>query len=447
MSTLQQLPESNREWHTRAWRLAGPIILSNMSVPLVGIVDTAVVGHLPDPVYIGAVALGAIIFNVVFWGFGFLRMGTTGLIAQAWGAGDGDEVRAVAARAAVLALLLGFALILLQVPIGSIAFLAVDSGMNLEQHAKSYFDVRIWAAPATLLNYAILGSLIGMQNTRAVLITQLFLNITNVALDLLFVAGMGMGVVGVAIATLIAEYSAAIVGIALVMRHLAGVSGRFGGWGMLSARSMKSMLSTNMNILIRTLCLLLAFFLFTAQSAEFGELTLAANAVLLHLLHVVAYGLDGFAHAAEALVGSAIGARKPGAFRQAARVTSQWALLVSIVYVITYSVLGDVFVALMTDIDEVRRHAATYLPWLVVAPILSVWSYQLDGIFIGATRTAEMRNAMIFSIICYLLFTWLLTEQFGNHGLWAALLLFNVVRALSLLPYYLRMRSELLEQS
>jgi len=441
--TPKPLPGSSREWHARVWKLAGPIIFSNLSVPLVGIVDTAVVGHLPDPVYIGAVALGAIIFNFVFWGFSFLRMGTTGFVAQAWGAHRGSEIRAVLARAIVLSLILGGALIALQIPIITFALFALDGGVTLEDHARSYFDFRIWAAPATLANYAILGTLIGMQNTRAVLISQLCLNLVNVLLDVLFVVGFDMGVAGVAAATLIAEYFAVAVGFFLIKKQLAGVGGQFEGRRMFNRRDMRAMLTVNVNILIRTLCLTMAFFLFTAKSTQFGELILAANAVLLHLLHVIAYGLDGFAHAAEALVGSAMGSRNRDAYKQATRVTTVWALVVALVIASVYGVFGESLVALITNIDSVRETAGDYLPWLVVAPLVSVWSYQLDGMFIGATRTAEMRNAMIFSLLFFVLTSWWLTDTLGNHGLWLSLIMFNLVRALTLALYFPRLGQDL----
>lgn len=441
--TSDTLPRNSREWHARVWKLAGPIILSNLSVPLVGIVDTAVVGHLPDPVYIGAVALGAIIFNFVFWGFGFLRMGTTGFIAQAWGANKGSEIRAVLARAIALSLLLGGALIILQIPIISLALFAFDGSVTLEDQARTYFDIRIWAAPATLANYALLGALIGMQNTRAVLIAQLCLNLTNVLLDLLFVLGFDMGVAGVAAATVISEYFALAVGAFLIHKQLTGVGGQFEGRHMFNRHDMRAMLTVNVNILIRTLCLITAFYLFTAKSTQFGESVLAANAVLLHLLYVIAYGLDGFAHAAEALVGSATGSRSREAFKQATRVTTIWALVVAVIFTSIYGIFGEALVALITDIDSVREIAGNYLPWLVVAPLISVWSYQLDGMFIGATRTAEMRNAMIFSLLFFVLTAWLLSDYLGNHGLWLSLLLFNLVRALALAMYFPRLRQDL----
>ena len=431
-----------KQWHTRVWRLAGPIILANISVPLVGIVDTAVVGHLPDAVYIGAVSIGAVLFSFVFWGFGFLRMSTTGFIAQAWGARDSDSVLATVMRASVLAWVLGVLLVALQAPIAWVGFTLLDASPKLELIARQYFDIRIWSAPATLINYVALGCLIGLQNTRAVLIIQLVLNLTNILLDLVFVLGFQYGVGGVALATIISDYLAAVLSIVLVLHQLRHLPIRWLGWQVLQPIKMRSLLIANADIMLRTLCLIAAFFIFTAQGAKFGELTLAANTILLHLAHLAAYGLDGFAHAAETLVGSAIGARRREVFIDAVKTTTLWALLVALLYSLVYFLLGDVLIALMTDIVEVQEQALVYLPWLIAAPLVSVWSYQLDGIFIGATRTREMRNAMIISLLFYGLILWLSSEQWANHGLWLAFLAFNSIRAISLGIYFFKNQND-----
>ncbi len=420
------------------WLLAGPIILSNLSVPLVGAVDTAVVGHLPDPIYIGAVALGAIIFNFLFWGFGFLRMGTTGFIAQAYGAGNIDEVRAVLARALLLAVSLGVLVVALQFPIGLLAFWAFSGSIELESLANSYFIVRVWSAPATLANYAILGCLIGIHNTRAALALQLVLNITNVLLDLLFVLGFGWGVQGVALASVISEFIALAFACWLVMRNLNRLGGQWLHLRIVDMSRLKALLHVNINIFIRTLCLIFAFSYFTAMGTKIGEITLAANAVLLHLQHFLAYGLDGFAFAVEALAGSAYGARNRAAFRMAVRVTTIWALIVASLFTLLYALLGTSIINVITGIEIVRSAAADYLIWVLISPVLSVWSYQLDGIFIGTTRPVEMRNGMVLSLLVYLLAIWLLVPLLGNHGLWLSLMIFMVTRAITLGLWYPR---------
>jgi MATE family multidrug resistance protein len=403
------------------WKLAGPIILSNMSVPLVGAVDTAVVGHLPDPIFIGAVALGAIIFNFLFWGFGFLRMGTTGFVAQAYGADDPTEVRSTLARALLLAAGFSLAVIALRGPIGLLAFWALEGSAPLESLADSYYVIRVWSAPAALANYAVLGCLIGIQNTRAALALQLVLNATNVLLDLIFVLALGWGVEGVAIASLLSEYLALAFGLVIVGRYLKRIGGEWNRSHILYMPRLKALLHVNFNIFVRTLCLIFAFFYFTAQGTKLGEITLAANAVLMHLQYFLAYGLDGFAHAVEALAGGAYGARNRSAFRAAVRVTTLWALVVAGV-----------------GIESVRLEAVRYLPWVLLSPIVSVWSYQLDGIFIGTTRPVEMRNGMLLSLLVYLIATWQLIPLWGNHGLWLSLMIFMVMRALTLGLWFAR---------
>lgn len=414
--------------YRRVWALAWPIILSNLSVPMVGAVDTAVVGHLPDPRQIGAVALGSVIFSFVFWGFGFLRMGTTGLVAQARGQEDDSEVRAILLRALFLACVLGIGLVALQRPIGWAAFALTQGEPELESLATDYFNVRIWGAPATLANYAVLGTLIALERTRAALLLQLLLNGANVVLDLVFVPGLGWGVVGVAAASVLAEILAAAVGLAMLLSKLpGGVAVRW-----LDPARLKSMMAVNVDIFIRTLCLVAAFFHFTALGTKLGPLLLAANAVLMQFQHFLAYGLDGFAHATEALAGRAFGARDAQQFQRFVRAATWLALAVAALCAAGYGLVGPLLIQLLTDIEEVRETAYRYLPWVVLSPLLSVWSFQLDGVFIGTTRTADMRNAMLASLGAFELAVWWLVPIWENHGLWLSLMIFMVARALSL---------------
>lgn len=426
------LPVTSAEWHRRTWSLAGPIILSNMSVPLVGAVDTAVVGHLPDPVYIGAVAIGALIFSFLYWGFGFLRMGTTGFVAQSYGAGDAQEAGRVLLRALSLALVFGIALVLLQQPVGTLSFWLLQGGVELESLAADYYRIRIWSAPAVLANYAALGCLIGLHNTRAALVMQLVLNLANVGLDLLFVLYFDWGVRGVAFASVVSEYLALAAGLIMVRSNLQRIGTRLTRHGILNNDKLKALVHVNFNIFIRTLCLIFAFAYFTAKGAFFGETVLAANAVLLHFQSILSYGLDGFAHAVEALAGSAYGARNKSAFRSAVFYTTLWAVVLAAIYTLVYGLFGTQIIQVLTGIDSVKQAAADYLPWVLVSPLLSVWSFQLDGIFIGATRTVEMRNAMIISLAVYLAAVTLTLPLWGNHGLWLSLIIFMVVRALTL---------------
>lgn len=439
------LPESSRGWHARVWSLAWPIMLSNMSVPLVGAVDTAVVGHLPDAAYIGAVAVGAIIFNFLYWGFGFLRMGTTGFVAQALGAGDMQELRAVFVRALITAALLGAAIIMLQHPVGRFVFWAFDASQTVEQLAGEYYGIRIWSAPAALANYAILGLFIGTQHTRAALAVLLIMNLTNVVLDFVFVVGIGMAVEGVAVATLISELTAAAAGLFIAVRILKkqGALGSLNMSRVFNTARLRALLKVNADIFVRTICLIFTFFYFTSVAAGMGDLTLAANAVLIHFLHFMAFGLDGFAHAAEALAGNAYGRRNLAAFRAAVKSAGIWALLVALGYCLVYAVFGKSLIGLLTGIDAVRERAADFLPWAVASPLLGVWSYLFDGIFVGTTHTAEMRNGMIISMAAYLAAVWLLLPVWGNHGLWTALMVFLVARALTLGAWYPRIERSL----
>ncbi len=407
-------------------------MLSNVSVPLVGIVDTAVVGHLPDPTFIGAVALGAVVFSFLYWGFGFLRMGTTGLVAQDVGAEDWDELRATLTRALLLASLLGLIILVLRKPASEFAFWALEGSAMVESFAKQYYDLRVLGAPAALINYVTLGFVIGIQNTRAALALMLLLNVTNVLLDLLFVMGFGWGVEGVAAASLISEYCAAIFGLVLMHRILSQLGGRWQSYRLFDRSRMKTLLRVNLNIFIRTLCLIFAFFHFTSTGAALGDIVLAANAVLMHFQMFMAYSLDGFAHAVEALAGTAYGARNRRAFASAVHASTIGAALVAITYCFVFAGFGTSIVALLTGIPEVQNMAAEFLPWLILTPIISVWSFQLDGIFIGTTRTVAMRNAMLVSLAAFLLAVWLFLPLWGNHGLWAALMVFMAVRAITL---------------
>jgi MATE family multidrug resistance protein len=422
--------------HRKVWMLAGPIILSNISVPLVGAVDTAVVGHLPGPEAIGAVAIGALIFSFLYWGFGFLRMGTTGFIAQAYGTGDWNSLADTLMRVLLLALLLGAFTILIATPIIQLAFYLIDSSAEVEGLASDYAVIRIFSAPAVLCLYAFSGIFIGMHNTRAAFALQLILNISNVLLDLLFVLGFGWGVEGVAVASVIAEYLAMISGFYLLRHRLRDAYERYDRRRLLERGALLKLFTANGNIFVRTLCLLFGFSYFTAKSAGQGEVILAGNAILMHMQSIMAYGLDGFAHAVEALAGSAYGAGNKRAFRRAVALTSAWAALVAMLTALVYWLLGASIIMLFTNIDAVVASALHYLPWMIAAPLISVWSFQLDGIFIGSGHTREMRNAMIFSMLTYLALLQLTIPLLGNHGLFLGLAFFMLLRALSLLFYY-----------
>lgn len=439
MSHDVTFPASPRDWHRRVWRLAAPIILSNISTPILGAVDTAVVGHLPDPAYIGGVSLGAVIFSFVFWGFGSMRMSATGLTAQALGAGDKPEFVAILNRSLLLAVVLGAAVILLQWPLAEAAFFLLEASARVEAQTAIYYDVLIWGAPAAVATFAASGWLIGAQRTTAALVVQLTLTGLNMVLDFVFVLGFGWGVAGVALATLISHYVALAVALVACLRVRRQIAGGIVAARILEPARLSAMFAINTDMFLRTLMLLFGFAYFTAESAKLGDVVLAANTVLLHLQNLYAFTLDGFAHAAEALVGQAFGARRRQAFSTAVRVSTIWACAFAVFAALIILALGPTLIDLMTGITDVRATAAIYLPWLIASPLLSVWSFQLDGIFVGATRSADMRNAMLLSLLVFLVAVWLLPPSFGNHGLWLALMLFMLGRGVTLAVLYPRL--------
>lgn len=418
--------------HGRVLRMAGPIVLSNATVPLLGAVDTAVVGQIGLAAPIGAVGIGAVILASVYWIFGFLRMSTSGLAAQAKGADDPAELHAVLWRALAVAGLAGLAILVLQVPILGLAFRLSPASPEVETLARDYLTIRIWAAPAAIGVYALTGWLIGVERSRAVLALQLWQNGVNMGLDLWFVLGLGWAVGGVAMATLLAEVSGLVLGLWLA-REAFGPAARAAAWArMAEIRAMRRMFAASRDILLRTVMLQLAFTSFLFLSAGAGDAELAANQVLGQLFGITAYALDGFAFAAETLVGQAIGARRPQDLRRAMRLAFQWGLIGASGLSLVLGLGGSRIVALMTSADEVRAAAARVLPWLVLAPLISFAAWILDGIFIGAMLTRAMMAAMLPAVALYVLAVLGLMPLFGNHGLWAALMVMNLARGVTL---------------
>jgi MATE family multidrug resistance protein len=430
-----------RPWHGPVWRLALPIMLANVTTPLMGMVDSAIVGHLPDPTLIGAVAVGALVFSFLFWAFGFLRMGTTGFAAQAHGRGDRAEVAACFVRPALLALLLGGLIVALQAPLADLAFGLVGPDAAVERNARIYYEIRVLSAPATLLAYVIVGWFIALQDTRWVLAYGLLTNLLNLGFSLAFVLGLNWGIAGVAWGTVCAEVAAPL----LLAPAIAWKLRRHGSWPglarLLDGRRLLALVRVNADLFLRTLALLLAFGLFTTLGARQGAEVLAANALLLHLQSLLAYALDAFAHAAETLTGAAWGRRDRRALVGALEAATLWAAIFAIGAAIAYALAGPAILRLFTAHQPILELAALYLPWMVVSPLVSVWSFMLDGVFIGATRSATMRNAMLLSLLVYLGAAWALLPVAGNHGLWIAFLLFMLARAITLgaaLPALLR---------
>jgi len=429
-------PNQKALTHRHVWMLAGPIMLSNISVPLVGAVDSAVVGRLPEPTAIGGVALGALIFSFLYWGFGFLRMGTTGFIARAYGADDHTALADTLLRVIMLALVFGGCIVLLGSPLINLALYLLESSEAVEQLTANYAAIRIWSAPATLCLYVFTGVFIGMHNTAKAFALQLILNLSNVLLDLWFVLGLGYGVEGVAVATVMSEYFAVGVGFILLRRQIREAVTLLSWSRLFEREALLALMKANGDIFIRTLCLTFSFAYFTAQGARFGDSVLAANAILMHLQSISAYALDGFAHAAEALVGSAYGAGQRRRFKRSVYLTTLWAFVISLLICMLFWLFGESILRVFTNIPSVLESAMIYLPWVIVLPVLSIWSFQLDGIFIGTGFTREMRNAMIASLLIYLLALSFLIPAFGNHGLFIGLGVFMLVRAATLGFYY-----------
>ncbi len=431
------MPATPRQWHGRVWALSWPMILANLAVPLVGAVDTAVMGRLPDARYLGAVAIGAAIMNALYWMLGFLRMGTTGLTAQALGAGDQRALAATASQAALAALVLGTALVAAQAPLRGLALWLFEASPNVEALTGDYFSIRIWGAPALLLYLVEMGVLFGLQRMRAALALSLLLNLSNATLDFAFVMGLGWDVKGVATGTLISEWLAAMAGMPLVLRALARQGCQ---WPRLQAvlgrQRLAHLFQLSANLVLRTFFVQLPFFLLTALGASLGDVVLAANAVLLQFLHIMAFGLDGFAHTAETLAGYAFGKRDAKGLRRASGYSAVWAGLTACLFSAAYGLFGDNLIALFTNLPEVRATAAAYLPWVAALPLAAVWAFLLDGVFIGATRTAELRNAMFLAAAIYLAVLWLAFEPLGNHGVWLAMLAFMAARGVILGAMY-----------
>jgi MATE family multidrug resistance protein len=418
--------------------MAWPIILANITVPLLGAVDTAVVGHLPEPYYIGAVAIGAMLFNYIYHLFNCLRMGTTGPTAQARGAGDTAEVRAMIARALLLAGVIGAIIIALQLPIISFAFWIIDASAQVEQYAREYFLIRVWSMPAVLGSYAIIGWFYGLRNVRTPLLIQVFVNCLNIMLALVFVFGFGWGVPGVAAASLIAEYAGLLLGLYSVRRTLRTLPDDGRRARLLDRVQLKRMVAINGDIVLRTICVVSVLGFFMAKSAELGDVQLAANQVLHHFLIFTSFALDGVAHAAEAILGEAVGRRDRAAFMHDRRVVFLWSGVVGVINIAIYAVAGHAIIALMTSIPEVRAAAADYLWWPVLMPLASVWAYTYDGVYLAATRTRIMRNAMIASFAVFLTLLYTLLPLVGNAGLWIAVAGFLVGRGVLLHVFFPR---------
>jgi multidrug resistance protein, MATE family len=430
--TVSEFPATPREWHRKVISLSVPIVLANLAQPILSAVDTAIAGHMADVAMLGGVALGGLFFSFVFWGFGFLRMGTTGLVAQAFGAGGGERLRAIVLRALALAASIGMLLLVLRLPLidGVIALLGGSPAVRA--NALLYCHARIWSAPLVLANFVVLGFLLGAQHARLALLVQIVVNLVNVLAVLTYVYVLHWGIAGIGAATASADVVGFVLGITLLAwlrpRGLPRVQWR----AVFEREAMLHMFGINRDIFVRTACLLLSFGWFAHAGAKLGDVVLAANALLLNFQSFMAYALDGFANAAEALVGAALGARNRGALRQAVRITLVWTAAGAALFSLGYLAIGPWVIDQLTDQPAVRATARVFLLWAAASPLVSSWSFALDGMFIGATRTRDMMVSMALAMAVFIALALILQPLFGNHGLWAALMMFMVVRAATL---------------
>lgn len=421
--------------HGAVFALALPMVFSNITTPMLGLVDTWVIGHLGEAWFLGGVSVGSTLINLIFWLLGFLRMSTTGLTAQAHGAADQRAQLDALVRALGLAIVMGLGLLVLFFPLLPWLIALSGGSAEVQLYAGQYVEVRIWSAPAALCNLVIMGWLLGMQDARSPMVMLILTNLVNMALDALFVLGLGWQVRGVAAASVLADYGALAVGIWLVRHHLRQLLSEVwqDGWQRWRRLApLTRLLGLNRDIFLRALCLQLCFAFMTLQGARLGDVAVAANAVLLNFLMLISYGLDGFAYAVEAMVGRAIGQRDRQKLREAILLNLGWAALIAAGFTLGFALLGSQFIGRITDIPEVVVAANGQLPWLVAMPLLAVWCFLLDGVFIGATRAKEMRNSMLLAVFGGFFPVWWLTQSWGVAALWAAMAALMVGRGLTL---------------
>jgi multidrug resistance protein, MATE family len=417
------LVPSSKVTTAQVFAIAGPAMVANLTTPLIGIVSTIAIGRLGDATLLGGVAIASIIFDCLFWLFAFLRMSTVAFTAQALGAGELQEMRAILVRGFVIAALLGTSLIVLQIPLAAVLLEAMGGSEGVTRAAKTYFTIRIWSAPLALANYVVLGWLIGQARAKLALSLQVAINVINMAATVLLVLVLHAGIAGAAIAAVIAEAAGLMLGI-LTARRLTDGQPPVPRTALLE---LIRMLAVNRDIMIRTASLIAVFLFFTAQGARAGDITLAANAVLNNFLLVNAFFLDGLANAAEQLCGRAYGARDRGAFSSATRLVVLWGFGFALAVTAIYALFGQGLIDIMTASAEVRRSARDYLWFVALAPILAVFAFAYDGVYIGATWVREMRNLMVLSLVIFLA-AWLSLRSFGNAGLWGALLVHYAAR-------------------
>lgn len=433
--------------HKSYLEIAIPLTISTITTPLLGAVDTAVVGQLPNPDYIGGVAIGSMIFNTMFWLFGFLRVSTSGFAAQAHGAHDQKEGVFVFGRPFLVALLVGISLILLQWPIGQITFAFIKPEAEVQRLAADYFGIRIWSSPFALMNYVILGWLMGMSKIKFSLIIQVLMNVMNIGLDLLFVNVFQWDVSGVAAATLIAEITAFIMGLFIILKEPSFALRLVFIRELINPTAFRKMMTVNRDLMIRTLCLLGTFNIFTSKGASFGTEILAANAVLFQIHFIIAYFFDGFANASSIFVGKALGSKDESMFRKIMKLSFDWSIISALLLAGIYYLFSDSLILLFTGIPEVIELAEIYGDWIILFPIVASFGFIFYGIFTGATEAGFVSNSMILAFAAYLTALYVTIPTFGNHGLWFAFIIFSLGRSVFLVMFIPKLKRKLFNKS
>jgi MATE family multidrug resistance protein len=420
-----------QEINKQIYRLALPNIISNFSIPLLGAVDTALMGRLESEHYLGAVGIGGVIFSFIYWGFGFLRMATTGLTAQAFGENDLRECGRLLLRAICIGITSSLLLLIFQWQLIDLSFRLIDASPDVERLARIYFHIRIYAAPATLCLHAFHGVFLGLQNARYPLLLTIVVNLANIVLNLVFVKLLDMKVDGIALATVIAQYIGLFVAVLLFSRYYRGILPKWNLREILAFSKLKRFLSISGDIFIRTCCLVFSHAYFTAKSAALSDTFLAINTILLQYINLLSYAIDGFAFAAESMIGKYKGAQDLQNLKQTTRLIFLWAFLFAGVILLILACFGERLLYVFTDQMSLVEQAEVYLIWVIIAPVINVAAYIWDGIFLGATASRALRNSVIVSTLLYFSAIYLLMP-FGNHGLWGALTLLLVARGVSL---------------
>ncbi|MCF6214562.1 MAG: MATE family efflux transporter [Emcibacter sp.] len=425
----------------RMWQIALPAIITNISIPLLGLVDSFMMGHMPDPMYLGAIALGAMIISILYHSVNFLRMATIGLTAQASGANEVTLIPRIYLRASLIAVLIGLGFITMQIPVAQMIFSLTGAEPAVEALAREYFLIRIWGAPFALMNFVAVGWLLGLHKAKLALWIQLFMNVSNILLNIFFVYGLGMDIDGVALGTVLSEVMAGLLAFWLVAKHNKKLFG-YNVWGaearrgLFNRQAFVKLFILNRDIFIRTVCLTVSLSAFTILGAGMGTKILAANAILMNLQMVTSFGLDGFAQAAEVLVGKEVGRKSRKGLHKAVMTSGKWALATSVFFSLIYLLFGDIFINILTNIQDIRNTAAEYLIWVIILPVISIWCFHFDGIFIGATAAKYMRNSMVISTVIYIASLIIFLPIWQNHGLWLSYSIFMAARAITLAREY-----------